>query len=201
MNKHTALISSLFLSLFLHGCQSHRTDAARTDGAGTACANVRRRVFEISRDIADKAIPEIKRRNIENSYSVSEVSKADITLLLNNISSKPGMLTDHSRTISGWPGIADSWSYTIVEGVLNGSSSGAGFVGVRNINGSNEIRIEYNVTHTINTLKPISSKVIYEGLFPKKGSLAILTPFKRKDGAELVHILLFDATNWELREP
>ena len=196
MNKHIPLIGSLLVALSLLGCQSHRKD-----GAGTARANIRYRVFEISRDIADKTIPKDKRRSIEDSlYSVADVSKADIELLLNSISSKPGMLAEHSRTISWWPRIADTWSYSRADGVLLGGGGGAGFLGVRSISGSHEIRIEYNVAHTINTLKSIQSNVTYEGPFPKEGSLAILTPFERKDGTELVHILLFDVTNWELRK-
>jgi len=172
------------------------------EGSGSARAKIRYRVFEISRDIVDNAIPKIRRTNIEDSlYSVAEVSRTDITLLLNSISSKPGMLADHSRTISWWPMVADTWSYSRADGVLLGGGGGTGFLGVRNINGSHEIRIEYNVTHTINTLNSIRSEVIYEGPFPEEGSLAILTPFERKDGTELVHILLFDATNWELCRP
>ena len=75
------------------------------------------------------------------------------------------------------------------------NSGGAGFLGVRQLKGALEIRIEYDISHTINTLEPIQSNIIYEGPFPIDQSLIFFAPFKRKDNTKRVHVLVFNAVN------
>jgi len=177
------------------GCQSHWKL-----GAGSARADVRCRVFEISKEIAEKTIPKTNRREIDNSvHSVVSVSKAESASLLENVSDKPGILRDHSRTRSRWPREADAWCRSIANEVIHGSAGGAGFLGVRSLYGRLEIRIQYSIFHTVNTREPLQSRIVYEGLFPAEGSLAFFAPFERRDGTERVHVILFDVTNWEQR--
>jgi len=93
--------------------------------------------------------------------------------------------------------VADTWAYSRADGKLLGGGGGAGFLGVRSKNGLREIRIEYDVTHTINTVESIQAKVTYEGIVPPDGVLLVLRPFERTDGTAVVHLLAFEIGNWQ----
>jgi len=189
MKKLTALTIGLILTSMLLGCQSN-------DG-GSASADIRYRVFEAPADIVDKVVPNANRSQLDSSaYSVAQVSATDLELLLKSISARPGLLVDHSRRISWWPRIADSWSYSRADGTLLGGGGGAGFLGVRQKRGIREIRIEYDVTHSINTRETIQLKVLYEGAISGE-AIVLLKPFEREDGTRLVHVLAFEASNWK----
>lgn len=190
MRKLTALTVVLILASMLLGCQSK-------DG-GSACADIRYRVFEAARDTVEKAVPNAERTPLDNSaYLVAQVSAGDLESLLKGISADTSLLVDQSRVISWWPKVADTWSYSKADRTLLGGGSGAGFLGVRSKGGSTEIRIEYNVMHNINTGESTQSKISYEGPAPEEGGIVFLKPFERKDGTKLVHVIVFETTNWK----
>ncbi len=166
-------------------------------GTHGASADIRHRIFEVPAELLDEVVPPEKRTSITNStYSIAQGSQADLSTLMDGMLSDSGLLVDASRRISVWPKTADTWAYSKTDGELLGGGSGAGFVGVRSRGGHHEIRIEYDVNHTINTREPIQSKLTYEGALADDGVLIALRPFKRTDGVAVVHIVAFEAENW-----
>ena len=171
------------------GCQ-HRI-------AHSASAVIRYRIFEAPAKLVDDVVPAENRTLLTgSSYTVARGSRADLSALLDGMLADSGLLADASRRISFWPKTADTCSYTRADSKLLGAGGVAGFLGVRAKGSRHEIRIEYDVTHTINTREPILSKLAYEGAIPDNGVLIALGPFQRTDGAAVVHVIAFEAENW-----
>ena len=131
---------------------------------------------------------------IVTASQMAEISRATLDKLLGGIGEKPGLLADQTRTVSsGWwdPGLADVWIYVWAVGGLANHGGGTGFLGFRQGNGQDEIRIECFVNHDIDKtwrdlsagipLQPLQSRFSYEGRIPHSGALAFLVPYFRKD--------------------
>lgn len=158
--------------------------------------NIRYRIFEAPRDVVHSVVSNAKRVSVQNSaYSVVLISTADLKSLMDKMPLEPGLLVDRSRTISWWPKVADTWTYSRA-GTLSGVGSGAGFLGVREASDGRELRIEYDVTHSIETVIPIQSKISYEGSAPEEGALLFVAPFHLKDGSQQDHLIVFEIADW-----
>jgi len=130
---------------------------------------------------------------------MAEISSDTFNTLLNAIGEKPGLLADQSRTIFSnfwWPGLADTWSYSRSSDKLLGNGGGTGVLGLRVRNGQKEIRIEYNVGHTIDLTGrgtvDLNSKIFYAGKIPQNGALAFLVPFFRKDDSAHYLVVVYE---------
>jgi hypothetical protein len=171
------------------GCQ-HRI-------AHSASAVIRYRIFEAPAKLVDEVVPAENRTPLMGSaYTITHGSRADLSALLDGMFADSGLLADASRRISFWPKTADTWTYMRNDSKLLGAGGASGYLGVRSKGRRHEIRIEYDVTHTINAREPIHSKLAYEGAMPDNGVLIALCPFQRTDGAAVVHIIAFEAENW-----
>lgn len=162
-----------------------------------ASATVQYRVFEVFEDDINKTVPVAKRTQTDSAgYALARVSSDDLKLLLSGIAAKPGLLTDSTRRVAGWPKVADTWTYTRADGTPPGSGGGAGFLGVGTKNGIHEVRIEYNVMHDMGATEPIRTKIAYEGATTDTDVLLFIKPFVRKDGTKLAHVIAFEVTDW-----
>jgi hypothetical protein len=186
----TAFTLALALAGLLSGCQRHT--------AGATTADIRYRIFEAPSSVVDEAIPPGMRMRIANSaYSAAHPSPAALASLFNGMSGDSGLLVDHSQTIASGPKTADTWAYSKADATLLGFGSGGGLLGVQTRNGTRQISIEYDVTHTINAREPIQSRIAYDGPVPGDGVLIALKPFERTDGTTLVHLIVFEFGNWK----
>jgi hypothetical protein len=169
----------------------------RRSGRQAAVADIRYRVFEAPAEVLDSVIPQHDRIPSDGSdYWFAFGSDTSLSVLLDAMLADSGLLADHTRTISHWPKTADTWAYSKADGRLLGGGGGAGFLGVQAVAGAGVIRIEYDVTHTINTAEPLQLKAIYEGSVPPSGVLIAFKPFNRTDGAALAHVVAFEVANW-----
>lgn len=75
---------------------------------------------------------------------------------------------------------------------MTGSGGGTGYLGVRKKAAQHQIRIEYNVTHSIGTRNPIRSKIFYEGPVPPGRALFFFAPVERTDGSKVFHVIAFE---------
>ena len=189
MRTITTFALVLFLASVGAGC--------RHAAPPTAVASIRYRIFETPTDVVDAVIPRENRTQIEgSSYWIASVSPTNLAVLLDAMTTDAGLLADKQRTISWWPKVADTWAYSRADGTLLGGGVGVGFLGVHADEDVRKIRIEYDVTHTINTSDLVQSKVVYEGAVPPLGVLIALRPFERSDGTPLAHILAYEVTDW-----
>jgi len=169
----------------------------RRSARQTASADIRYRIFEAPADVVDAVIPQESRAQIDGSdYAIAFSSSTNLAVLLQAMVTDSGLLADHTRTISWWPNVADTWVYSRADGTLLGGGGGTGFLGVQTHAGVRKIRVEYDVTHSINTATGLHSKVTYDGTVPPLGVLIALSPFRRTDGTELAHVLAFEVGNW-----
>lgn len=193
MNRSLLLILPWLLLVCLAGCFPR--------SGSTASADIRYRVFEVSPDAFDEVLPPETRTQVADSkYFSAPVAADEIAALVKGAAADTGVLVDQTRPISWWPKTADTWSYSKADGKLLGGGTGSGFLGVRTVAGSKELRIEYNVTHSIQTAEPISTTILYEGSVPEEGLLFAM-PFQRSDGTPLVHVIAFEVSNWQTKEP
>ena len=186
MSKFMVLVTYIGAGISLTGCNAN--------SGGSASADIRYRVFELSPNALENVQTGKWTQIGSSSYSVAPVTTTEIATLVKSAVTNTGVLVDHLRQVSGWPRVADTWSYSKADGNLLGGGTGTGFLGVRR-RGTNEIRIEYTINHTINTSMP-ESKIIYEGAIPEDG-LVFVRPFERKDGAKLIHVITFEVSNWK----
>ncbi len=171
------------------GCQ-HRI-------AHSASAVIRYRIFEAPAKLVDDVVPAENRTPVMgSSYTVARGSRADLSALLDGMLADPGLLADACRWISLWPKTADGCTYTRADSKLPVAGGVAGYLGVRSKGNRHEVRIEYDVTHTIDTREPILSKLACEGAILDNDVLIALSPFQRTDGAAVVHVIAFEAENW-----
>jgi hypothetical protein len=147
--------------------------------------------------VINGAIPPELRETISDSvYSVSETDSDRLYVLLAHVADRPSLLAEKQRTISHWPKVADSWSYSRAysdqDAYLTGSGGGTGYLGVRKKGAKHQIRIEYNVTHSIGTRNPIRSDIFYEGPVPAGRTLFFFAPVERTDGSKVFHVIAFE---------
>ncbi len=174
-------------------------------------AKVRLRIFEVPPDVVDSIIPKETRKPLNDStYVTAEASAEIVSSLLDGMAANPGLLHDQKRPIRGWSSTRDQWICCKADKALQGTSHGEGSPGVRIRDGVREIRLEYNVTHTIDVTPtndetepatkgtlPIEEKIYYEGPVPPDKIIIFMKPFVRSDGTELVHLLVFEVVKWE----
>lgn len=173
------------VSILSSGCDSGSTHSPDT--------SIRYRIIEVPKGIINSLIPENRRVAVEGStYQIVTSSSAEIEELISHQLPDSGLLTDHQRNVNWWPKVADTWSYSRADHQLLGSGGGAGFLGVQIKDDSPEIRIDYDVTHSINTSDAVTSKLFYEGKVPPNRVLIAIKPFQRTDGTELFHIIVFE---------
>jgi hypothetical protein len=135
--------------------------------------------------------------------SMLAIPNRDTLTALMNFQIPSRILADNSRVVStDWwrPGLADAWSYSRTDpigstGALAGSGGAEGFLGYKLRNGHEEIRIEYNIHHTIDLAEKsgavdVNSKILYQGDVPPGGNLFFLVPFFRSDDS--AHYLVID---------
>jgi len=183
------LVSAMTAVAMSCGCPRFRPAAAS--------AGFRYRVFETSVDVIDEAIPPGLRETISDSvYSVSKVNSGQLYVLLAHVAERPGLLAEKMRNISHWPKVADTWSYSRAysdqDAYLTGSGGGTGYLGVCKKGAKHQIRIEYNVTHSIGTRNPIRSDIFYEGPVPTGRTLFFFAPVERTAGSKVFHVIAFE---------
>jgi len=191
MKNMRQLVLSVFLTAvaLLAGCKTLTTRQAS--------ANFRYRVFETTADAIDRAVRKELTETVPNSaYSVSKVDSEQLGVLLADIADRPGLLTQRSRKISYWPKIADTWAYSKAyseqDAYLTGAGTGAGFLGVRKKGRTYEVRVEYNVFHSIGTRNPIRSRIFYEGEHPGDRAIVFFAALERVDGSKIFHVIAFE---------
>ncbi len=149
-------------------------------------------VFESDRAVMDRFIPPEKRAAIKDSNHVlAKLAAKQKAALLKCALPQPGLLVEKETLISSWPRVADTWAASRAADGLLGGSTGAGFLGVREKDGTRDIRIEYTVLHTINTTNALESKLFYEGPGGYGGLRVFLAPIQRDDGTRLYHVVAF----------
>jgi hypothetical protein len=150
-------------------------------------------VFEASPEVLDRLIPREKQTPIEGSQHVlAKLPAGDKSALLKCANPEPGLLAQRERLIAGWPRVADTWASSRAADGLLGGSTGAGFLGVREKDDLQEVRIDYEVLHTINTTNALKSKLLHEGPCRPGGLRVFLAPFQRDDGTRLYHVVAFE---------
>ncbi len=158
-------------------------------------ASVRYLVFEAEPAVVDRAIGGRARYPLEASaYAMTTLSAEGMVSLSMALTAEPGALVDVTRVVEDWPRVADTWSYSRAGAALSGSGNGAGFLGVAANEGSLVIRVEYDVTHSLGTVKPFRSRLRYEGAVADREWLVFLAPFVRRDGASRVHVIALRVT-------
>ncbi len=149
------------------------------------------RVFELEKTAVDAVIPHDERTAIDGSvYSVSWVPQDKMGSLLRSIPEKPGLLVQKARMISGWPKVADGWTYAR-HGEWHCTGRGPGFLGVRKSGGMYQIRVDHHVEHFVPESR-IQSTIAYEGEVPGAAHLVFLAPFKRKGAGAQYHLIAFN---------
>jgi hypothetical protein len=198
------LAAGSILMGFLAGCESHQdTSWVKTP---TGFADIRFRVFEASLEAVERlAARERCMKFGPSKYWAVEVSKGQIDALVAEIPDKPGVLADTSRTITWWSDIGnawsslsgDAWSYTMTQEPPQSTGGGAGMLWGRGQGKNRQLRLEYEIFHAVDTPEPIrGAKAIYEGPAPQEGIL-FFKSFERGDGAEMMHVVLFEIGEWK----
>jgi serine/threonine protein kinase len=160
----------------------------------TESASFRCRVFEADAAQVDRMVPaEQRRTEAGRGWETSEISPETLNLLLNGMASKPGLLVDRQRTFSGWPRVADSWTYAGTSQADGAIGGGAGFLGVRRKDALLQVRIDYKLEHKTNTRDPLNVHILYEGVTPQTGILAFIVPLAGKDVTARHLVLAFEA--------
>lgn len=173
-------------------------------------ALVRIRMFEVPQEVVDTIIPQDARKPLdESTYMAVEANPATVSSLLDGMVPEPGLLVDEVQHVIGWLS-ADCWGCSKADTELLGASLATGVLGVRTRDGVRDIRIEYDISHTIDSSPygeknepkatgtlPIQEKVHYEGPVPPEKIIMFIKPFVRSDGTELVHLLVFEVVKWE----
>jgi predicted Ser/Thr protein kinase len=136
----------------------------------------------------------------ETDSCAAEISAAILNVLLDGTGKKPGVLADETQNISGvwWPqGMVTGWLYSHQEGGLVTIGNGTASLAVKQTDGQDEIRIEGEMTHTIdlNPDQVIASKFLYEGNAPQNGALAFLVPFFRKKNSAHYLVVVYEIGN------
>ncbi len=172
-------------------------------------ALVRIRMFEAPQEVVDTIIPRDARKPLdESTYMAVEANPATVSSLLDGMVPEPGLLVDEVQHVIGWLS-ADSWVCSRADTKLLGTSLGTGVLGVRTRDEIREIRIEYDISHRIDSSRrggknepkakgtlPIEEKIYYEGPVPPEKSIIFMKPFVRTDGTELVHLVVSELVKW-----
>lgn len=193
MTKFATFHLYISLPLILLGCQSRGPREIFS-----ARAEIRYRIFEVSRELAETVARIPSMAGLQDiPYSVAKARETDVAALLAGMYSKPGLLKDGSRKVSSWPYVSNAWTYGRPDRDCIRAGTGGGSLGVRSINRIDEIKIYYEVSHTIDHLEPMRGRLIYEGPLPEQGYIVFLSPYVSHDRREIVHVILFEITNWK----
>jgi hypothetical protein len=151
---------------------------------------VRLRIFEISADKLTTIIDDGEFRPSAGSSYRSAVLPADRMQSL-VLAARPdtGMLTDRTDVECFWPRRSDAWSYGIANGKFLGSGGGAGWFGIRPTSNGCEVKIDFEVSHGINTR--IVSTIVYDGIVSQNQSIVFVAPFTRTTGEHCIHVISF----------
>lgn len=154
---------------------------------------IHQRVFEVPTSVVDPLFTADRRHSPQgSSYQIVKATAAESIELFNNRQADTDLLVDRKRSIHLWPHEADTWAYSRATNQILGGGSGSGFFGIKMDDNQHLIRIDHDISHTINTTQSDTVKLFYEGGLTEHQPLIALNPFERKDGTKLTHVIIFE---------
>lgn len=206
--------SLLLVTLVFAGCASPGFEGERIS------ADIRYRIFEVERETAERLVPVDRRRPmqepdrfisdrplaserhrsaIKNSpHRVARLSAEELRALVRESVSDGQPLCDEVERVDWWPLTGDTGSYEAARpkerpvGPPVASGLLAGFLGVREVDGERQVRIEYELQHSF-LRESFDSRIFYRGALPDDEAIVFVAPFKREN-RELMHVFAFTAS-------
>ena len=119
----------------------------------------------------------------------AELPGETLDALLGSRTSPAGLLIDAHLSASLWPRTASGQSYAS-GGRVGGIS---GFLGVRRIGGTIQLRVQYEVTHIISGGATTRAEIFHDGKAPSPGDARVFfIPFTDKEGAARYLVVAFE---------
>ena len=198
MTRISVVLFAIVAAACLGGCATRPSADRWQPGPRT---EVHYSVFEVASDDASTAVAKESRRRVaESTYDVAVVASAAFEQLKRVTLADSGTLADGDVTVGAWPrGIATGWSYSRADDDVLGAGNGTGYLGVRAERQSRQLRIAFEITHTLNrarTVDPaarIEAPIFYEGTMEPDHVVVFLAPFTRTDGRQVTHVIAFRA--------